>query len=188
MCRRDLTEKFNQAFNQRKPTSAICSYCKRHGLPSSSDGRFKKGGKPWSAGLAGKGILKPNAGSFKKGGKPVTCKPVGSERLCAKSGYILIKTRPGKHSYEHKHRLIWKQAGRDVPPGHVLTFIDGNKLNCTLENLEVITRSESVRRNQLKINEQPPEVRDTIKAIAKLKTLIGEKSEKSQKNQNQKRT
>lgn len=176
MDRPALTKLFNDTFCTRQTVKSIQAYCKRRGWKSSHDGRFKPGQVSWNTGLAGAGICKQNKGCFKKGQKPKNCKPIGSERICKKDGFILIKTRLGTHSYEHKHRVIWREAGKSVPPGHVLSFKDGNKLNCTLDNLEAVSRAEHINRNRLKIGEQPPETRDTIKAIAKLQTLINEKT------------
>ena len=45
-------------------------------------------------------------------------------------------------TWKGKHKIIWEAANGPVPPGHVLIFADGNKLNVTLENLLLITRRE----------------------------------------------
>lgn len=45
------------------------------------------------------------------------------------------------------HRIVWREAGRDIPPRHALVFRDGNKRNFDLNNLELVTRQELMRRN-----------------------------------------
>ena len=49
------------------------------------------------------------------------------------------------------HHALWKRHhGRPVPPGHVISFIDGNPNNLVPENLRLLTRNELCRRNQAK--------------------------------------
>lgn len=52
--------------------------------------------------------------------------------------YWWIKLEGVKKPIQY-HRYIWMQAGREIPPGHKLRFIDGNIDNVTLENLELVT-------------------------------------------------
>lgn len=184
--RTDLTRRFNEHFKAHKSLRAIQAYCKRHGWKSSHNGHFKPGQPSWNHGKAGKGICKPNSGSFKKGTLPHNAKPIGSERVCAKSGFILIKVKLGKHSYRHKHRVIWEAANGPVPKGMVITFIDGNPLNCALENLEMISARENLTRNRLKLHQQPEQIKPSLKLIAKLDAKISEKGPRNDKKTNQK--
>jgi len=45
------------------------------------------------------------------------------------------------------HHLVLLEAGREVPPGHALVFRDGDKRNFALDNLELVTRGDLMRRN-----------------------------------------
>lgn len=42
----------------------------------------------------------------------------------------------------------WEQAYGPVPLGSVVTFRDGNPLNCVLDNLLIMTRAENIARNR----------------------------------------
>ncbi len=66
----------------------------------------------------------------------------------------------------HIHR--WEKKRGPIPKGHCLWFKDGNSLNCTLKNLELITRGENVRRNHDKFLQYPTELKQTINIINKI--------------------
>lgn len=112
--------------------------------------RFKPGHKTWNSGMKGWTAGGRSAETrFKKGNKPHTWNPIGHERT-SKEGYIqrkLTDTGVTRRDYVNVHWIVWREAGRDIPPGHVLVFRDGNKTNFALDNLELITRQELMRRN-----------------------------------------
>lgn len=59
------------------------------------------------------------------------------------AGY-LRGTHGGKRVYLHK--LVWQRAHGPVPAGFQIHFIDNNKENCSLENLELVPLTEASRR------------------------------------------
>jgi len=71
---------------------------------------------------------------------------------------------------------VWIQANGPIPKGHVLAFIDRNPMNAKLENLMIMTKADNCRRNS--IARIPPEVRQTMTALKKLKKMISEKERK----------
>lgn len=87
---------------------------------------------------------------FKPGQKPHTWHPIGHERISS-DGYHQVKmsdTGITRRDYVNVNHLVWFYAGRgDIPPGHALVLKDGNKLNAALDNLELVTRAELMRRN-----------------------------------------
>lgn len=173
MGRTELTKQFNIRFKSSRTILAIASTCKRNRFKSGRTGCFPPGHKPWSAGT--KGLLKPNTGSFKKGSRPFNWKPVGYERVDA-DGYTLIKTQePNK--FEFKHRVIWEKVFGEIKDGFVLTFIDGDKSNCCIDNLELLSKNEHCRRNRLKINSAAEEIKPTLRLIAKLQATTADKQE-----------
>lgn len=144
---RDLTEMFNARFGMELKISTMISLASRHGFRNERDCRFntgweptqfKKGHVPANKGKKGLGGWAPT--QFKKGHKPANYKPVGTERVNT-DGYVEIKIADPR-TWKGKHKIIWEAANGPVPPGHVLIFADGNKLNVTLENLLLITRRE----------------------------------------------
>ena len=128
-----------------------------------------------------KGTIPPNKGvkmspevyqkcmqtMFKKGNKPHNTRFKGefSDRTddCGKT-YRYIKIKDAH--WELYHRYIWEQVNGKIPKGHVVTFIDGNTMNCVIENLKLITRAQNAVRNS--IYQYPKEVQELIKLKNKL--------------------
>lgn len=46
-----------------------------------------------------------------------------------------------KPIWEYKHRQIWEQHYGPIPKDHIVIFLDGNKKNCDISNLQCIPRS-----------------------------------------------
>lgn len=64
-------------------------------------------------------------------------KPVGTERV-DKDGYIRIIVDGGIERL--KHHVVWETKNPPIKDGECLLFLDGNKLNCSIENLYLIKR------------------------------------------------
>lgn len=173
MSRKELTEAFNGHFYMDKTVNQITSFVKNHKIKSGRTGQYEKGNVPWTAGMAGKGVCKPNSGSFRKGDVPVNTREMGSERI-SKDGFTLVKVKEdnpytgAKTRFKHKHVVIWEDANGPVPDNHVIRFLDGDKTNITLENLGLFTRAESLQMSRLGFSDVPKELKPTITVMAKL--------------------
>lgn len=169
--RSELTKQFNQAFNRQISKNNIAGLCKRKQWLTGRTGRFEKGQSSWNKDHTG--YMGPNKTSFKKGSIPANIKPIGHERICSKDGYILINVAEknpytnAQTRYRHKQHVVWEKHNEPIPKSMIIAFIDGNKLNCAIDNLELISLGENLQRNRLRINEAPPELRDQIRALAK---------------------
>lgn len=88
---------------------------------------------------------------FQPGHRPHTWMPIGSDRT-SKEGYLQRKTADAgctRRDYAPVHHLVWRMHGRTVPAGYALCFIDGDKRNFDINNLELVHRSELMRRNSV---------------------------------------
>lgn len=88
---------------------------------------------------------------FQPGNRPHTWMPIGSNRT-SKEGYLQRKTADTgctRRDYAPIHHLVWRMHGRTVPAGYALCFIDGDKRNFDINNLELVHRSELMRRNSV---------------------------------------
>ncbi len=112
--------------------------------------RYPKGYVP-----ANKGVLGWTPGGrsaetqFKPGRKPCNWAPIGSERV-SKEGYLqrkLTDTGITRRDFVLVHHIVWRAAGREIPEGHPLTFLDGNNRNFALDNLALVSRQEMMKRN-----------------------------------------
>lgn len=173
----ELTGVFNKWFGADMTERQIKTFVHNRGITSGNTGRFVKGQKSWNKGV--KGYMGPNRTSFKKGSVPKNRKPLGTERICSKDGFVLIKiaeTNPYTGfptRYKHKHVHVWEKNNGPVPKGHVVSFIDGDKLNCNPENLMLLNRKELLCLNLLNYQATPAELKPSVLALAKLEAKAG---------------
>jgi len=143
--------------------------------------RFPKGHVP-----ANKGLRRPgyHAGrmretQFKKGHRPHTWKPVGSERINA-DGYRdrkVTDTGYPPRDWVGIHRLNWVAAHGPVPKGNIVAFKDGNKLNPALENLELRSQADNMRRNTIWAR-YPKDLAEVVMLAGALKRQINNRRTK----------
>lgn len=79
-------------------------------------------------------------------------KPVGTVRAHVIRGRtrVLIKVSdqgPESQRWQYLAIVVWDRSHGSVPAGHCLWLRNGNSLDCHLENLELITQAERLRRN-----------------------------------------
>lgn len=116
--------------------------------------QFQKGIKSWNKGMKGLQIGGVET-QFKKGQTPHNIKPIGYRSL--RDGYLVEKMEKG---FEFVHVLLWKQHNGEIPKGMFVVFKDRNKNNITIDNLEIITRVEHMRRNH--IQNLPEELKEVV--------------------------
>jgi len=181
--RAEMTKVFNRHFETDMTVAQITTCVHNRGITSGRTGRFPKGNKPWNAGTSGQGLTGANKGSFKKGSIPPNRKSLGTERICPKDGYLLIKVAEKNPytgfptRYKHKHVHIWEQENGPVPKGVIVALRDGDKINCEPENLMLITRAELLNLNRHGYKDMPDKLKPSVLALSKLqvKTWAKEK-------------
>lgn len=140
--------------------------------------RFTKGQQPWNAGTAGTGLMKGNSGSFKVGQMPHTWQPIGHTRTRS-DGYLERKTAntgTTRHDYVGIHHLVWRMHGRSIPHGHALVFADGDNRNFDLNNLQLISRADLMRRNT--VHRHGPEIAQLSQLLGAIKRQINRNAKK----------
>jgi len=174
-----LRKLFNAKFKTSMTWQQIKTAVHNRGIVCGRTGHFPKGNKPWNTGSKGQGLTGANKKSFKKGNVPANRKPLGSERICPKDGYVLIKiaewdphfNRPTR--WKHKSVYTWEQANGPVPDGLTVLIKDGDKLNCgDPDNLVLVSRAELLRLNTYGYKDTPPELKPSVLSLAKLDTKI----------------
>jgi len=178
--RKDLLERFNEHFGLDRPLNKFIACLTTHHITSGRDGRFAEGQESWNKGKHYQPGGRSVATRFKPGHGGTRTVPMYSERICSKDGYILIKVpEPNPYTkaqsrFKHKHIWIWQQANGPVPDGMLIEFIDGNKLNCDLDNLELVTKAEHLMMNAKHApKDVPDELRPAARTLAKLKAKAG---------------
>jgi HNH endonuclease len=167
-----LHVEFNTLFKTDKTETQLKSFVTRHKIPSGRTGLFEKGHDSWNKNT--RGLTSANKTSFKKGTVPPNIKPFGHERINAKDGYVLIKvdmTNPHtgfRGHYRLKHHVIWEEHNGPIPKGMIIRFVDGDKLNCVIANLEMVSHAEHLHLNRNGYSDTPEELKPAVKAIVQL--------------------
>jgi len=111
-------------------------------------GKFYKGHTPWNKGIKGLQIGGKET-QFKTGNEPHNTKYDGCisirVRKRTNTPYKFIRLAKGK--WILLHRYTFECVNGNIPPKHVVSFRDGNTLNCDIDNLELISMKENVLRN-----------------------------------------
>jgi hypothetical protein len=142
--------------------------------------RFQKGHSSWNKGISFISGGRSAETQFSAGTMPHNHVPVGTERITS-DGIRQRKTHddgPAYKRWRSVHMIIWEEHNGAVPKGHMVVFRDRNTKNIQIDNLEMITRGENMRRNT--IHRYPPELKDTIRQLGKLKRAISEASREEQ--------
>lgn len=176
----EMTTRLNSLFGASYKTRQLSAYYKNHKLVCGLTGRFATGHVPPNKGRRGYYSPGCEKGWFKKGEQSINHKPVGSERIDAKDGYVLIKTAE-PNIYRPKHKVIWEAAHGPVPKGHVITFIDGNKLNLEICNLRLITKGENAVLNKKGLRGGDAALFESGLLVAKLSSLNYRKMKQTKK-------
>jgi hypothetical protein len=136
---------------------------------------------------ANKGLRRPGWGpgrmketQFRKGmrrGRANSLwRPVGTERI-SKDGYLERKINedlPLQKRWRAVHLLVWEAANGPLPRGHAVAFKNGNKSDIRLENLELLTRAQLMKRNT--IHNLPQPLRHTVQLLGSLKRKINRRA------------
>lgn len=172
----EAAEAMNEKFRLNITAKKIRCYKSNHRITSGCDTKFKKSNKPWN-----KGKQCPSRGNtiltqFKKGNIPWNHRPIGSERVSV-DGYIEIKVaEPNK--WKLKHRVVWEEANGPLQKGQKIVFLNKNKQDLRLENLEVVDDNTMLRLNQKKRLSNNQDISRVAVNITKLENKIIEKEKK----------
>lgn len=126
----------------------------------SRTGQFKKGNVPFNKGkrlvdyMSPRGVRNSSLTRFKKGQLPHNTKSKGTitrEMTHGALYYTINIDWRGRRKYHNSYKwYLWEVAHQqDRPKGRVLAVRDGNPNNIKLDNLELITRAELLRRNRV---------------------------------------
>lgn len=132
--------------------------------------------------------LKKQGGIGKK-----DCKLFTEKTICNGSpndGTVLIKVSNGLNGWQRKQRYIWEQAHGKIPAGYDIIFLDSNKSNCELENLEMVSHHIAMKMADMGLFSDIPAVTRAGLAVAlhndaihkKMRAAIGDKKYRSYRN------
>ena len=167
---KDLLVMLNEHFNEDITLSQLRSYKLNHHLTNGIDPRFKKGHK--SIGYR-----------FTKGSQPPNTEPIGTLRKKRDGWYIKYRQyhMGTDGNWKQYHIFLWEVANqREIPKGHTVVFLDGNKDNFDLDNLRLVPESERMIANVHIGLSNDGELNNTIFNLAKLQLAISKKNKEKQ--------
>lgn len=147
----EVTELFNAKFNENKTIIQIKELCKRKKIRSGLDLSFKKD-------------CERTKHIISKSMSPLGCEVATSD------GYLKIKISDSPSLWKLKQIAEWEKYNGVIPSGYVVTFLDGNKQNCSIDNLKLIRKNQLSKINRLKLRYFNEESLETCCLIAELKT------------------
>lgn len=159
-----MNAKFGTTYSARKIGIIRYRYGAISGLVTRvpNSGQFQKGHTPANKGrrqeefMSAEAIERTKATRFKPGHTPTNHRDVGAERINI-HGYIEVKVaEPNK--WRLKHQLVWEQHYGERIAEDMIIFLDGDKTNCSIDNLATITKSVNARLNQRHLRSKFPEV------------------------------
>jgi len=194
----ELASHFNCSY------SSICYHAQKHGLKKDIEwvketsrrhmlnedhpGRkhwIKKGNIPVNKGkrqdeyMSEQSIEKTKATRFTKCHIPVNHKPVGYERVDT-DGYIYVKIAE-PNVFKLKHRVVWERHNGEIEKGYNIQFRDGNRQNCSIDNLYIISRKEQMKNENCIHARYSGDLKKSIYTLKSLNIQI-KKHEKSNRN------
>jgi hypothetical protein len=77
------------------------------------------------------------------------------------------------------HVRTWVAAHGPIPLHHAIVFRDGDRMHCALQNLELVSRVELMRRNS--VHRLPPALQGAIQLRGALVHRINNRSKRNEK-------
>lgn len=154
---KDLAKMFNLHFGTDFKVLKFQCYKTRKGISNGLQRKWTKDNPPNNFGRS-----------------PGNKKPIGSERYHNASGYVYIKiAEPAV--WITKQAFMWqKYHGRNIPKGFLVIFLDNNKSNFDIDNLELITRGENSVLNSRKMRYDNAALTKTALNLIRLENKVKE--------------
>ena len=158
------------------------SACIKPGERRGRSGEFKPGHSTWNKGTHYTAGGRSAETRFKPGQRGTKHAPIGAERVM--DGYRQRKvtdTGYPPRDWVPVHVLLWREHRGEIPDNHVVRFLDGDKTHITLDNLELISRADLMRR--ITRHNLPKPLADVIALRAALNRKISQLTRRSDDGQ-----
>lgn len=175
----ELAAMVNERYGIEVTAKQISNWKKRHHLNSGLTGYFYSKENPVKDPHFRRGKPCTSKAKYKKGNRPHNAVPVGTE-VKKDAEYWWVKVaEPNK--WRQKHILLWEAANGPIPPGHCLKFLDGNRDNVCLENLQLITKRVNKIMNYHHLNFPEAEMTKTGILLAQVTVKAQERKREQKK-------
>lgn len=162
------------------------AYKKNHGINTGLTGQFEPGHIPVNKGkkMAPEVYAKIAPTMFKKGEIPANHMEIG-EFTHTTDGYLIQKVQEEgaqRERFQFVHRAVWEKYHGPIPEGKMVSFLDGDKDNCNIENLVLIDNNENLELNRSNLRFSEAEFTKAGLAVAKVKIAVRKKKRKKVQN------
>lgn len=145
--------------------------------------RYAKGHVPANKGLRRPGFAagRMKETQFKRGQRSGQAArhwmPIGAMRLMDGYRYTKVSDVPNVPytvNWKPTHVLLWESTNGKVPPGHALKFVNGDRTDIRLDNLQLITRRQLMARNT--VHNLPKPIAEAVQLLGVLRRKINRRS------------
>ena len=169
-------------------TSQVRGWKKNHKTPSGFDTRFRPGhpsetkGKNWNEFLTPEQQERLKQTQFKKGHIPQNRREIGNIKERS-DGYLWIKIQDGHQNanWVQYHRWVYEQEHGPIPEGFRVYFLDGDRRNCRIENLELVSEGVAATAAKFYGLTKDAEINKAILKAAALKVALTKAQERVKK-------
>ena len=154
----------------RKISSGLTGWYDRGHVPDNK-------GKRWDEFFSKEAQRRSRATCYSKGHRPHNELPVGAV-IVNGEGYLLKKVQETgiqRVRWQFLHRLVWEEEHGPVPKGYAVVFADRDKMNCSLDNLVLISNRQRAVITKLGLHYWDRESLETAMKIAELKSKTCER-------------
>ena len=169
----EIAEAVNEKYGKGTITGKkVRVYKKNHGITTGVNTRFQKGHEPQNKGqkMSPEVYEKVKHTMFQKGHTPANKMEVG-EFTHTTDGYLIRKVQEDgtqRERFEFVHRAVWEEHHGEIPKGKMVSFLDGDKDNCNIENLFLIDNETNLEMNRRELRFDEAELTKVGRNIAKL--------------------
>ena len=187
---KEMAEMVNEKFGTDWTATGIKQFRQRHGIKSGVTGWYQKGHAPGNKGKKLEEYVGEERAAeikrriaptqFKKGEAPMNELPVGSIVVNAQ-GYKLRKRQMNGtlwERWEFLHRAVWVENYGPIPDGMMVIFRDNDRLNCDINNLTLVSKSENAALNKLGLRSEDPDLTDTGINLVRLRLAVKNRRKK----------
>lgn len=137
-------------------------------------GRWEKGHIPWSKGRKLEPTESQKRTQFKTGNKPHNYLPIGSKvKAVMRDGTYFWKVKTADpDQWEFIHRKTWEEVNGPIPDDSCICFLDGNRDNCSIDNLKCIKKGILSQMNRSGLWTSDQELTETAINVATLKNRV----------------
>lgn len=181
----EIAKAVSEHFGIEFSPSQCRAYKKNHDIVSGLDCRFKKGDEPANKGkkMSPDQYEKCKATMFHKGNVPANHMEVG-EYTYTTDGYLVRKVQEQGtqwERFEFVHRAVWEKHNGPIPEGKMVSFLDGDKDNCKIENLVLVDNRENLELNRSRLRFSDADFTRVGVTVAKMKVAVRRKKEADKK-------